>query len=122
MIKKVSIILFLLVICSSLLTQINVLSSTLNQFNISSNSMSQLSLSNTGGVSTVQVESFISNSTGEKLVQFVSQPLNIKSGVIVLGSHNVKAKSIVYSNSPQGNYVKKMAKLLNSKKNNIHHF
>lgn len=91
--------------------QISIVNAVLNEYNISTNSLSQVSINNTGGQSSIEIESFISNSTGEKLVLFSSQAVVLKSGMNVLGAHNTKTKSLIYSTSPQGNYIKNFHRL-----------
>lgn len=100
-----------ILLSSTVVSQLSIINVNLNEYNVSQASLAQVTVNNTSGQGIIRIESTITNSAGETLLKYRSRPITIKSGVNILGSHNVTAEGITYTSSPQSNYIKTLHRL-----------
>lgn len=103
--------LFLFIAFSSINAQVSVVNANINEYNISKSSLSQITVSNIGSSCVVKVKTTLRNSSNELLLTMTSLPVTLKQGVNIFTSSNLNYSQVVYSGSPQGNYLKNLHRL-----------
>lgn len=90
--------------------QTSVISAAFNEYSLSAGSLSQITISSSNK-GKIRLEAEVTNSANVVLLKLISEPLTVNTGINLFGSHNLKFSNVIYSESPQGDYIKTMKQL-----------